>query len=68
MNKLKLEIEVENDAFGAIGGVERGAELKRILEVAAAKIEHFGLMFGESFDLRDINGNAVGSVKYEQEK
>lgn len=52
---LTLKVKTDNAAFEQ----DRDAELARILEVAARKIEH-GNTEGK---LYDINGNVVGSFK-----
>ena len=55
---VKIEIDTCNDAFRD----NPGAEVARILREAANKIE-----FGSEvdFNLRDANGNTVGSVTFE---
>ncbi len=59
MEKLKLEIELQNDAF------QDGAawyEVMNILQAAANNIGQNGL---NDFPLKDINGNTVGKVFFE---
>ena len=56
--KIQITIETDNAAFE-----EDPGELGRILGTVAAKAE--GLEPGESVNLRDINGNTVGTVRLE---
>ena len=56
--KLKIEIEMDNDAF------EEGFELPRIMKGLA---DYFNHELPDSFPIRDINGNKVGFVRFEDE-
>lgn len=58
--KIQITIETDNAAFE-----DDPSELARILETVAAKTE--GLEPGEKANLRDINGNTVGTVRIEDE-
>lgn len=56
--KIQITINTGNAAF-----TDDPRELDRILGTVAEKVE--GLEPGESANLRDINGNTVGSVRVE---
>lgn len=57
--KLKVEIIMDNAAFGDGEDGTKHDEAARILRIAADKIESGAWAFG----LLDINGNKVGQVK-----
>ena len=59
--KLKIEITMDNAAFE--DGEGNGAESARILERLAKEINDYTLHPGPGGDLRDINGNKVGTWK-----
>ena len=63
MPKVVIEIETENAAFE---GVDRDRELARILRMLAAKMMdkyEYGLDY--SPNLFDVNGNRVGTIRFE---
>ena len=60
--KAKIEIEMDNAAFDEANGFE----LARILEVAAYNVVNETLSGGESFAMRDYNGNVVGKLIIEE--
>lgn len=62
MATFKLEIDCDNDAFGEGATSE---EIARILESAAYALRVNGLYNCSAQWLRDINGNRVGTYKYE---
>jgi hypothetical protein len=64
MKIFKLEIECDNDAFGG-DNFEVGAELARILRATAQRIERESLYPNSAQWLRDVNGNRVGTYKFE---
>ena len=57
--KLKIEIEMENEAFEA----DRLGEASRILRGMTAGLRHNGMNVGDVITLRDINGNTVGKAE-----
>ena len=57
-----LKIETDNDAFA--GKTELTHELGRILEKLAREVMDTRLHDGDSFSIRDINGNTVGEAIY----
>ena len=62
-----LEIETDNAAFE----INAEEEIRRILKEAARKLEDVafpGDEVGEGITLRDINGNRVGFMRYEESK
>jgi len=61
---LKIEIKMDNAAFGDCDQ-ERGAEVSRILKHTAEVIENLnmGLAENASMNLRDFNGNKVGTAE-----
>lgn len=61
--KLKIEINMDNAAFGG-DQFDRGAEAAKILEEFADKIAE-GAMPRTSGPLRDSNGNLVGTWSIE---
>jgi O-succinylbenzoate synthase len=58
--KLKIEINMDNAAFG---DGDAGAEVARILRRLADKYESYGDMANIENVILDINGNKVGRVK-----
>lgn len=60
--KITIRIDTANDAFGGDASAA-GAEAARILTELAAKVDAMGLHKGDDRNLRDINGNTVGSMK-----
>lgn len=58
--ELVIKIKMDNAAF-AEG--PNGTEAARILREAADKIENYELCKGPFCNLRDINGNKVGSIE-----
>lgn len=59
-NQIKITINTDNDAFQ---DNNLTSEVNRILNEAMNRIDLDGFMAtGESVKLRDINGNAVGSI------
>ena len=64
MSQITVKITTDNDAFKAEGGDQGAEEAARILRVAADAIED--CPNGEmEMSLRDINGNRVGFIKWE---
>lgn len=64
--KLRIEITMDNAAFEAAEETKRfrnGFEPARILDELAESIRHGTLEIGETFALRDDNGNRVGEAK-----
>lgn len=64
--KLKIEIQMDNAAFEAEGQTARfrnGDEPARILQRLTVGWKGTDLEAGESWTLRDFNGNAVGEAK-----
>lgn len=59
MSTLNIEIETDNAAFDD----NEAAELARILLELAHNLTYYGPM-GIGENLRDINGNTVGHVRY----
>lgn len=57
--RAKIIIEMDNAAF------DDGGELSRILTDLASKVSftHFTDEYDRNLDLRDINGNKVGTFK-----
>ena len=55
-NDFHLSLEINNDAFGD----DPRQELARLLRFAAKKVEDGA----DTFMLRDINGNTVGSAAF----
>lgn len=65
--KLKIEIEMDNAAFGE-SKYEAGEEASRILGAQVIdRLEEGGKGFevGTTYNLRDINGNHVGTFVVE---
>ena len=56
---IRIEINTDNAAFD---GSHVGAEVVRILRDLATTIEEDGLYYQHEEDIRDINGNIVGSI------
>jgi hypothetical protein len=54
--KLKLEIEMDNDAFQTPPNVE----IARILTKASERVLNYGFTFKDKVNLMDSNGNKVG--------
>ena len=61
--KLKIEICLDNAAFGEAGDDNSGMELQRILEIVSDNLAASDVKAGYSESLRDINGNRVGFAK-----
>lgn len=61
--KLRIEIEMDNAAFGDDQSSVRGEEVARILKLIAGSCELYGLTDIFSTKLRDINGNTVGRAE-----
>lgn len=57
--KLRVEIDLDNDAFAVGGGVETSRLLRQLASVAVMKQLHPG----DRFVLSDCNGNAVGQAE-----
>ena len=55
-----LTIHTDNDAFLR----HRSEEIGRILERLARDVMDVRLRDGDSFSLRDINGNTVGTAEF----
>ncbi len=66
MMKLRLEILLDNEAFGDSRG-ECGAEIAKILRSAADYLNDAGAGVGTGRWLRDTNGNTVGKITVEAE-
>jgi hypothetical protein len=64
MTKFTIEIDCGNAAFGD-DDAEVNDEVARILRRAAELLQDSGTQ--ESIVLRDINGNRVGSAKFEDQ-
>ena len=60
MKTVTIKIQTENESFGHYY-TEVCAEVARILEGLAEKIRYGG----EPEKLLDVNGNTVGTVKYQ---
>ncbi len=58
--KLKIEITMDNAAFGDDNGGEAGPEAARILRDLADNFSERDLAPGEIWNLHDANGNHVG--------
>ena len=58
--RLRIDITLDNDAFGVPGDAECGNEIGRILVRLATDLRDSDVKAGYSQVLRDINGNAVG--------
>lgn len=66
--KLKLEIDLENDAFTVGDGYWRdGIELGRILGHLAKDFNHRAEISREQGRLRDVNGNTCGHWQITEE-
>ena len=60
--KFTLEIDMDNAAFEG----QNGAESARILDTLTKRLSEYNLETGDTFPLRDLNGNSVGrAVVYE---
>lgn len=57
---FRLTMETDNAAFADDGA---HLEVARILRVAAAQIEEFGIPDMDAVALRDTNGNVVGDYE-----
>lgn len=60
--KLKIEIEMDNDAFQG----DPGGEVERILKTVSVRLDrHFGYAPDKEFScgVMDANGNTVGRVE-----
>lgn len=66
MRKFELFIEMENASFGYTP-TEREAEVSRILREVADQLDRMGCRLNYAEDIRDINGNKVGSWVEKQE-
>jgi len=60
--KLTIEIEMDNDAFGSLNGIETA----RILREYANIIFGFSLLPGDDTRLIDTNGNKIGYARIEE--
>lgn len=58
--RFKIELEIDNAAFGPHDGFVDGAEISRILRRLADKIEDRRLSNCHDGPLVDLNGNGVG--------
>ena len=58
--KLRIEITLDNAAFGEAGSAECGNEIGRILMRLANDLRESDVKAGYSQILRDVNGNTVG--------
>ncbi len=56
-NEIQIKIETTNDAFES-----DNYELARILREMADKLENSKFKAGDSFTMRDINGNTVAKI------
>jgi hypothetical protein len=63
--KLKIEIEMDNAAFG--GDSDDPEEVKRILRKLADNLPPMRRVIGWPVRLWDINGNYVGNVTVEEQ-
>ena len=64
--KLRIEIDMDNAAFDVEGESRRfkdAGEVARILRQMVVGWPGTTLEAGESYDLRDFNGNACGKAK-----
>lgn len=64
--KMRLELDIDNAAFEDDPRIAIGD----LLLTARDKIQHrdmHPIQHGDTFKLRDINGNTVGTVKFEEE-
>lgn len=59
--KLKIEIEMNNAAFEPRHGAEAARVMREVAEILDADSELSEV--GDSFTLRDFNGNRVGTAK-----
>ncbi len=57
--KLKIEIKMDNAAFGETNGLE----VSRILTQLAGKVDYERLNVGDAIACMDANGNRVGQLK-----
>ena len=55
---LTLRIKTDNEAFQG----DAGTEIARILRRLAGDLDGRDILPGETFTLRDINGNRVGAA------
>lgn len=60
----RISIAMDNAAFGE-DGIDRGAELARILRELAEEFDGGGARMGTNYHLRDLNGNTVGCARIE---
>ena len=68
--QFKIQIDTDNAAF-EVAGIPRwiqGCEIARILRDVARGVGHKDMQRGEGDDLRDYNGNVVGSWSLEEGK
>lgn len=56
-----MTVKMDSDVFATLPE----AELARILRSAAMAVEQDGVCDGQTWGVRDINGNAVGTAKVE---
>ncbi len=61
MNKVIIEIETENEAFGD----DPVFEICRILDTIARHLEYDDFENEHEHNLHDINGNTVGKITFE---
>lgn len=67
MRKFTLTIECDNDAFGNDDSAAC-AEINRIMRHLSARLEVNELYRNSEQWIRDINGNACGTYKFESRK
>ena len=66
-NKFMLQITTGNDAFGEPGSDEERREIARILRETADRIALGSEDIGFFRNLRDLNGNIVGTFALKDE-
>jgi hypothetical protein len=65
MTTAQLDINLDNDAFD--GRLNRSQELARIYRELAFRIEESQPSIGDSFVVRDLNGNSIGLFEISEE-
>jgi len=64
--RLTVTIDCDNAVFEDLPGVEVGRILRELVEEALG-VTKDDLIEADGYILRDVNGNAVGQVKFEQD-